>query len=138
MNRKMKVVLWLIGIVVAVVIALTLGSTLWKLYAVRSGIRFSVQLHQGKNEIDLALWRGTYVYQVASEPTVGLGTIVREDTNLVIRTSVTRGETLLIPESAKQFQSFTINDVSGSPVKLVVHLNSAHANAVYLSFRRGL
>ena len=138
MNRKMKTTLWLVGIVVMAVITLTLGSTLWELYAVRSGIRFSVQLHQGKNEIDLALWRGTYVYQVASEPAVGLGTIVREDTNLVIRTSVIRGETSLISESAKQFQSFTINDVSGSPVKLVIHLNSEHASPVYLSFRRGL
>jgi hypothetical protein len=138
MNRRMKTALWLVGIVVMAAIALTLGSTLWKLYAVRSGIRFSVQLHQGKNEIDLALWRGTYVYQVASEPTVGLGTIVHENTNLVVRTSVTRGEALLISESAKQFQSFTINDVSGSLVKLVIHLDSALADSVYLSFRRGL
>ncbi len=138
MNSRMKLLLWLFGLGAVVVIALTIGSSLWKFYAVRSGIRFSVQLHQGKNEIDLALWRGTYVFQVASEPTVGLVTIVRENTNLVIRTSVTRGDTSLISESAKQFQSFTINDVSGQLVKLVILLESELAGPVYLSFRRGL
>ena len=46
MNKRTKVVLWLAGIAVAVVIALTLGSTLWELYAVRSGVRFSVQQHE--------------------------------------------------------------------------------------------
>jgi hypothetical protein len=137
MNKRTKIALWVAGLVAALVGAITLGSTLWEVYSVRSAVRFSVQLQKGTNEIELALWRGQYVYQVASEPALGLGTIVRPNTNVVVRTSVTHGETLLIYESARQSQSFTISDTAGSPVKIVVHLDSARV-PVYFSFRRGL
>ena len=134
-----KRAVWVVGAAVTAVIVLTLGRTLWTLYAVRTGVRFSVQLHSGKNEVELALSQGTYVYQVAREPNVGLVTIVRENnSNIVLRTTVSRGQEVVLPESGKQFQSFTISDAIGLPIKLTVHLESPNTEPVYLSFRRGL
>lgn len=134
---RTKRVLWLTGIGLAAVVGLTLGSTLWELHAVRSAIRLSVELHEGKNVIELALCRGNYVYQIAAEPMVELGTIFGRNTNIVTRTSVTSGQTSLIYESTNQTGAFGIGRIADCPVRLVVHLDFARG-PVYLSFRRGL
>jgi hypothetical protein len=138
-HPKTKAAAWLIAIVVLAGVVLTVGRTLLILYSVRTGIRFSVQLQHGINEIAVSLARGNYVYEVTTEPNLGLVTVAHEnDSTIMVRTSARRGHEIILSESAKHFQAFTVSHLTGTPVKVTVYLDSTNGPPVYLNFRRGL